>query len=86
MASGATGVSLQAGVWYEFRIRVRDRGDRTEIRIRAWEEGQPEPFGWQIDDNWSCSVEAAYDDYNDKNSNAYDGTVVSTMASLSRTW
>jgi hypothetical protein len=38
-----------ANTWYRFRIRVRDRGDKTEIRIRAWEEGQPEPSAWQID-------------------------------------
>ena len=36
-------------VWYQFRIRVRDRGDQTEIRVRLWEEGTPEPSSWQID-------------------------------------
>ena len=41
---------------------------------------------WQIDDNWSCEVEASYDKYNERNSNAYDGSVQTCMVSLSRNW
>ena len=41
---------------------------------------------WQIDDNWSCSVEAAFDDYDERNSDEFDGSVQSTMVSFTRQW
>lgn len=41
---------------------------------------------WQIDDNWSCAAEMTYDDYDEKASDIYDGSVVATMFSVSRTW
>jgi hypothetical protein len=43
-------------------------------------------INWKIDDQWSCSFDASYDDYDDKDSDIFDGSVISYMASLSRTW
>lgn len=43
-------------------------------------------INWKIDEDWSCSMEATYDDYDDKNSNYYDGSVQTTMVSFSRGW
>ncbi len=56
----------------------------SEIDIR--QNGIKGRLNWQIDKQWSCSVEASYDDYDDKNNNVFDGSVTSYMASLSRTW
>ncbi len=44
-----TGVVPQPGVWYRFRVAVSDTGSRTEIRANVWEDGTPEPPGWQIE-------------------------------------
>jgi hypothetical protein len=56
----------------------------SKIDIR--QNGIKGRMNWQIDDQWSCSVDASYDKYDDKNSNVFDGSVISYMTSLSRTW
>src|SRR5210317_1005333 len=43
-------------------------------------------INWKIDEDWSCSMETTYDDYDDKNSNYYDGSVQTAMVSFSRSW
>ena len=53
--------------------------DITQISLRS-------RVNWQIDENWSCAVEATYDDYDDKNTNYYDGSVQTAMVSFSRAW
>ena len=79
-----TGVPVGPGLTPTTTASSAGLNEISKVDIR--QNGIKGRLSWQIDDDWSCSVEAAYDDYNDKNSNAYDGTVVSTMASLSRTW
>ncbi|MCA8963062.1 MAG: Ig-like domain-containing protein, partial [Planctomycetes bacterium] len=39
----------QADVSYRFRVILEDRGTRTDIRARVWEEGTIEPWDWSID-------------------------------------
>ena len=56
----------------------------SELDIR--QIGLRSRVNWQIDNNWSCAVEATYDDYDDKNSNYYDGSVQTAMVSFSRGW
>ncbi len=56
----------------------------SKIDIR--QNGIKGRINWQIDDQWSCSFDASYDKYDDKNSNVFDGSVISYMTSLSRTW
>lgn len=41
---------------------------------------------WQIDQNWSCGIEASYDKYDDRKHNELDGSVQTCMVSLSRRW
>ena len=41
---------------------------------------------WQLDDNWGCGIEAAFDDYDERGNDLFDGSVVTTMVSLSRSW
>jgi len=48
-----SGVTPTADTWYRFLVEVDAIGDRTEIRAKVWEDGEPEPTAWQID---------AYDD------------------------
>ena len=43
-----TGVVPAANVWYQFRIRVEDTGNQTEIRAKVWPESQSEPLDWQV--------------------------------------
>ncbi len=53
-ASGLTG-DLDSGVdpvvdtWYRFRIVVDAEGAQLHIQANVWEDGQPEPAGFQID-------------------------------------
>ncbi len=51
LLSGTTvsGITPSRNVWYRMRIRVQDRGDRTGIRVRIWEDGNAEPTVWHID-------------------------------------
>jgi len=56
----------------------------SKIDIR--QNGIKARVNWKIDDQWSCSLDASYDDYDDKDSNIFDGSVISYMASLTRTW
>jgi hypothetical protein len=56
----------------------------SKIDIR--QNGIKARINWQVDDQWSCSFDASYDEYDDKNSNIFDGSVISYMANLSRTW
>lgn len=66
---------------------IASSDDLREIsRIDIRQKGLKGRINWQIDESWSCAVEAVYDKYDDKNSNVYDGSVVSYMASVSRTW
>ena len=55
------------------KIDIRQNGIKGRLNLR-------------IDDQWSCSFDASYDDYDDKDSNIFDGSVISYMASLTRTW
>lgn len=43
----ATGFTPRVGVWTRARLRLAHEGDRTVFRARFWEEGLPEPTGWQ---------------------------------------
>ena len=58
--------------------------DISKIDIR--QNGIKGRVNWRIDDQWSYSFDASYDDYDDKDSNIFDGSVISYMASLTRTW
>ncbi|HET9300128.1 MAG TPA: hypothetical protein VFO11_09285, partial [Candidatus Polarisedimenticolaceae bacterium] len=42
-----TRFSPRIGVWTRARLRLSREGDRTVFRARFWEEGRPEPQGWQ---------------------------------------
>ena len=39
----------EAGVWYRFRLQIRDDGQQTSIRARVWREVDTEPATWEID-------------------------------------
>lgn len=41
---------------------------------------------WQVDDHWSCGIEATYDNYDERGSDVFDGSVQTTMVSLTRAW
>jgi len=56
----------------------------SEIDIR--QNGVKGRVNWQIDENWASSLTASYDKYDDKNSNIFDGSVNTYMASISRIW
>ena len=43
-------------------------------------------LNWQVDGNWSCSAEASFDDYDERGNDLFDGSVLSTMVSLTRNW
>lgn len=43
-------------------------------------------LNWQFYGNWSASLELTLDDYDDRDSNLFDGTVETCMVSLSTSW
>lgn len=42
-----TGVKPQPNVWYWFVMEVQPGAKDTEIRVKVWADGTPEPEGWQ---------------------------------------
>ncbi len=41
---------------------------------------------WQIDEFWRCSARFSHDDYEDRNSSAFDGSVEYYMLNIARAW
>jgi len=56
----------------------------TQVDVR--QKGFKLGFDGRINDQLGWSADYAFDDYEDKNSNIYDGTVQTVMASLSMAW
>ncbi len=56
----------------------------SEVDIR--QKGLRGRLNWQINDQWSGTMEATYDDYDEQNNDIYDGSVQTTMVSISRRW
>ncbi|MEZ6083097.1 MAG: hypothetical protein R3E58_03865 [Phycisphaerae bacterium] len=44
-----SGVNPNVNTWYRFRIVVDTSGSQLHVQANIWEEGQPEPAGFQID-------------------------------------
>ncbi|MCA9249560.1 MAG: right-handed parallel beta-helix repeat-containing protein [Phycisphaerales bacterium] len=44
-----SGVDPAIGVWYRFHIEVDATGPQVRIQANVWEDGLPEPSGYQID-------------------------------------
>ncbi len=59
---------------------------RAISKVDIQQNGLKGRVNWQIDQNLSCRFETTYDDYDDGNSNVFDGSVVSYMASITRSW
>lgn len=55
------------------------RVDTTQNGVRA-------RLNWQFHENWSCALEAGYDDYDQKADDLYDGSVQSALVSLAHSW
>lgn len=68
-------------------VGTASSADLKEIsRLDIRQNGVRGRVNWQISDNLGCAVEATFDDYDERNSNAFDGSVQSYMASLSYTF
>mgnify|MGYP001426037885 CR=1 FL=1 len=65
-------------------ISSADLRDISELDIR--QNGLRGRVNWQIDEHWSCGVEATYDKYDEAGSDVYDGAVQTCMVSFSRSW
>ena len=61
-----------------------DLEDISRVNLR--QNGVKGRLNWQINDEWSTSVELTLDDYDDKESNQFDGTVETCMFNLARSW
>ncbi len=61
-----------------------DLREISEVDIR--QNGLRGRVNWQLDEHWGCAVEATLDDYDEKNSNVYDGSVQTAMVSFTRAW
>ncbi len=58
--------------------------DLTKLDIR--QNGLHAGVDWSPVPVWTCSANFTYDDYEDRNSSAYDGTVQTYMVTLARAW
>jgi hypothetical protein len=76
--------NIYAGAPY---LGTQSNSDLKEIsELDIQQIGLRGRINWTIDEEWSCSMETTYDDYDDKNSNYYDGSVQTAMVSFSRSW
>lgn len=62
-----------AGLKELSRLDIRQNG------LRAGLDWRPTPV-------WTCSLRYTYDDYEDRDSSAFDGTAQTYMVSAARTW
>ncbi len=44
-----SGVNPSVNTWYRFRVVVDTSGSQLHVQANIWEDGQPEPAGFQID-------------------------------------
>lgn len=58
--------------------------DLTKLDIR--QNGLRAGIDWSPVPVWTCSADFTYDDYEDRNSSAFDGTVQTYMVTLARAW
>lgn len=77
-------------IYAPLALRYEGSASSTDLReiseLDLSQSGLRGRVKWQIDDNWSCGIEASYDKYDERNSDAYDGAVQTCMVSLSRSW
>ena len=77
----------QTGVNYSNGVGVISSADLREIsEVDTKQNGLRGRVSWQINDLWSCSVDASLDDYDENGSDLYDGTVETAMVTLARSW
>lgn len=56
----------------------------SEVNLR--QTGLKAGLTWQMQERLSCTVDYTYDDYEDRNSSVFDGTVQTYMANLAYAW
>lgn len=76
----------------DFPAETLDLGEATaddlkEIsRVDLRQNGIKGRLAWKITEQWEASLELTFDDYDDQNSDMFDGSVETCMTSVSRTW
>jgi hypothetical protein len=65
-------------------VDSQDLKEATRLDIR--QAGASLGVDWSPTDEWTCSLRYTFDDYEDRDSNVFDGTVQTYMASVSRFW
>ena len=66
---------------------IASADDLKEIsQVDIHQYGIKTRFNWQFYGQWAASLELTLDDYDDQDSNLFDGTVETCMASLSTSW
>jgi hypothetical protein len=61
-----------------------DLKEISELDLR--QNGIKGHVDWKFDNNWSCGLEASFDDYDERGNDVFDGSVQSYMTSLSYTF
>lgn len=56
----------------------------SKIDIR--QNGVRGRLNWQFNEHWECALEATFDDYDDRESDEFDGSVQTGMVSFMRSW
>lgn len=59
---------------------------RSISKVDIRQNGLRGRINWQFDQHWTAGFEATYDNYDDRDSSVFDGSVQTYMASLSRSW
>jgi hypothetical protein len=75
---------LAGGSVLRSKASSSDLKEISELDLR--QNGIKGRMDWKIDSNWSCGLEAGFDDYGERGNNVFDGSVQSYMTSLSYTF
>lgn len=68
-------------------VGVATADDLEEIsRVNLLQHGVKGRINWQINEEWRASLELSLDDYEDKESDQFDGTVETCVFNIARAW
>jgi len=67
-------------------IPVNSDGLKKATRLDIRQKGASVGLDWSPKAEWTCSAQYTFDDYEDRDSNIFDGSVQTYMASVSRSW
>ena len=78
--------NIAPGGYYPNGTDADSSGLKDISRVDIRQQGLRGRLNWQMDKEWSCALEASYDDFDQRGDDVFDGSVQTTMVSLTRVW